>query len=47
MMNGGETGYANIRDIEQHKNDIRRELKKSNGKIPVKKSMGLVGRTFR
>lgn len=37
MMNGGETGYANIRDIEQHKNDIRRELKKSNGKIPVKK----------
>ena len=27
MMNGGETGYANIRDIEQHKNDIRRELK--------------------
>lgn len=37
MMNGGETGYANIRDIEQHKNDIRRELKKSSGKIPVKK----------
>lgn len=47
MMNGGETGYANIRDIEQHKNDIRRELKKSSGKIPVKKSVGLVGRTFR
>ena len=43
MMNGGETGYANIRDIEQHKNDIRRELKKSSGKIPVKKAWDLLG----
>lgn len=46
MMNGGETGYANIRDIEQHKNDIRRELKKSNGKIPVKKAWELLGERF-
>lgn len=46
MMNGGETGYANIRDIEQHKNDIRRELKKSNGKIPVKKAWDLLGKRF-
>lgn len=46
MMNGGETGYANIRDIEQHKNDIRRELKKSNGKIPVKKAWDLLGERF-
>lgn len=46
MMNGGETGYANIRDIEQHKNDIRRELKKSNGKIPVKKVWDLLGERF-
>ncbi len=46
MMNGGETGYANIRDIEQHKNDIRRELKKSNGKIPVKKAWDLLGGRF-
>jgi len=38
MMNGGETGYANIRDIEKHKNDIKRELKKSNGKIPLRKA---------
>lgn len=46
MMNGGETGYANIRNIEQHKNDIRRELKKSNGKIPVKKAWDLLGERF-
>lgn len=46
MMNGGETGYANIRDIEQHKNDIRRVLKKSNGKIPVKKAWELLGERF-
>lgn len=46
MMNGGETGYANIRDIEQHKNDIRRELKKSSGKIPVKKAWDLLGERF-
>ena len=46
MMNGGETGYANTRDIEQHKNDIRRELKKSNGKIPVKKAWDLLGERF-
>lgn len=46
MMNGGETGYANIRDIEQHKNDIRRVLKKSSGKIPVKKAWDLLGERF-
>lgn len=46
MMNGGETGYANMRDIEQHKNDIRRELKKANGKIPVKRAWNLLGERF-
>lgn len=46
MMNGGETGYANMRDIEQHKNDIRRELKKANGKIPVKRAWDLLGERF-
>lgn len=46
MMNGGETGYANIRDIEKHKNDIKRELRKSNGKIPVRKAWDLLGERF-
>lgn len=46
MMNGGETGYANIRDIEQHKNDIRRELKKANSKIPIKRAWDLLGERF-
>ena len=43
MKNGGETGYANILDIEQRKNDIRRELKKMNGKLPVRKAWGFLG----
>ena len=47
MMNGGETGYANIRDVDQHKNDIRRELKKaSGGKISVRKAWSLLGERF-
>lgn len=43
MMNGGETGYANMRDIEQHKNDIRRELKRANGKLGITKAINLLG----
>lgn len=43
MMNGGETGYANIRDIEQRKNDIKRELKNSNGQMPIRKAWDLLG----
>ncbi len=46
MMNGGETGYANIRDIEQHKNGIRRELKRANGKLPVSRAWTLLGERF-
>lgn len=46
MMNGGETGYANIRDIEQHKNDIKRELKKANGKLKVSRAWQLLGERF-
>ena len=46
IMNGGETGYANIRDIEQHKNDIKRELKKANGKLKVSRAWQLLGEKF-
>ena len=46
MMNGGETGYANIRDIEQHKNDIKRELKKANGKLKASRAWQLLGEKF-
>lgn len=38
MMNGGETGYSNMRDIEKHKNDIRREIRKANGRLPIRKA---------
>ena len=46
MMNGGETGYANIRDIERHKNDIRREIRKSNGRIPIRKAWNWLSERF-
>lgn len=46
MMNGGETGYANIRDIEQHKNDIKKELKKANGKLGLSRALDLLGERF-
>lgn len=42
MANGGETGYANVRDIEQHKNDIKRELKRA-GKLSIGKAWSLLG----
>lgn len=38
MMNGGETGYSNMRDIEKHKNDIRREIRKAGGQLPIRKA---------
>ena len=46
MMNGGETGYANIRDIEKRKSDLKRELKKYSGRMPVGKAWDLLGEQF-
>lgn len=46
MMNGGETGYTNIRDIEQHKNDIKRELKKSKGRITIQRAWDFLAEQF-
>ena len=42
MMNGGETGYANVRDIEQHKNDIRKALKRANGKLKLPQAWSML-----
>jgi hypothetical protein len=46
IINGGETGYSNIRDIEQRKSDIKRELQMNNGKLPLKKAWLLLGERF-
>lgn len=46
IKNGGETGYSNIRDIEQRKNDIKRELRKYSGKLPIRKAWSLLGERF-
>ena len=44
--NGGETGYTVIRDIEELKNDIRRELKMNNGRLPLQKAWMWLGIRF-
>ena len=46
MVNGGETGYVNIRDIEQHKNGIRKELKRTNGRIKIGRALSLLAERF-
>ncbi|EJW89343.1 hypothetical protein EVA_22550, partial [gut metagenome] len=38
MMNGGETGYTSIKNIEQHKKDLIKELRMSKGKLPLNKA---------
>ena len=43
MMNGGETGYSSVKDIDRRKNDIRRELKKYNGRLPAQRAYELLG----
>ena len=43
MQNGGETGYASVRDIEKRKSAIKRELKKYNRQIPVEKALDWLG----
>lgn len=40
--NGGETGYSTVRDIEKHKNDIKRELKRA-GRFSIGKAWSLLG----
>lgn len=40
--NGGETGYSTVRDIEKHKNDIKRELRRA-GRISIGRAWSLLG----
>lgn len=42
MDNGGETGYSTVKDIEKHKNDIKRELRRA-GRISIGKAWSLLG----
>ena len=46
MLNGGETGYTSVRDIEKRKKDIAKELKKLNGQMLVGKALELLGERF-
>lgn len=46
MRNGGETGYANMRDIDKHKNDIRKELRRMNARFGIEKNVMLLAEQF-
>lgn len=43
MLNGGETGYTNVKDIEGHKRTIAKELKKQGASVGCKawRALGL------
>lgn len=43
MLNGGETGYSLIKDIDRRKNDIKRELKMYNGRLPLRRAWKWLG----
>ena len=43
MLNGGETGYTNQRDIEKHKKQVKKMLKRANGKLTFGRVMDILG----
>ena len=43
MHGGGETGYSNLKSVEQQKREIDKELKRANGKLSVTAGLRLLG----
>ena len=43
MLNGGETGYTNVKDIEGHKRAVAAELRKLNGQNIARKGWAALG----
>ncbi|MBQ6862283.1 MAG: hypothetical protein IJN98_06710 [Alistipes sp.] len=43
VINGGETGYVNLRDVEQHKSELKEKLDRSGGKLSVQEGWQLLG----
>ena len=41
MVNGGETGYTQMRDLEAYKKELDKALKYSQGKMPVRKAWNM------
>ena len=46
ILNGGETGYTSVRDIERRKNEISKEIKKYQGKLPIQEAWGYLAERF-
>ena len=44
MHGGGETGYSNLKSVEQQKREIDKELKRANGKLSVTAGLRLLGK---
>lgn len=43
IINGGETGYVNLKDVEQHKSELKEKLARSGGKLSVKEGLQILG----
>lgn len=46
MMNGGETGYTTVKDIEKQKKEIAAQIKKYGKTMPVTKAWEFLGTSF-
>jgi|GEM_PF-1531786 len=46
MMNGGETGYTTVKDIEKQKKEIAAQIKKYGKTMPIAKAWDLLGTSF-
>ena len=46
MMNGGETGYTTVKDIEKQKKEIAAQIKKFGKTMPVTKAWEFLGTSF-
>lgn len=46
IINGGETGYVNLKNIDQNKKDIAREIRKNKGQITKEKAFDALSDTF-
>lgn len=46
MMNGGETGYTTVKDIEKQKKEIAAQIKKYGKTMPIAKAWDFLGTSF-
>lgn len=46
MLNGGETGYTTVKDLDRQKKDLSKQVEAYGKKMPVKNAMDFLGQSF-